>query len=88
VGEVKVGVGVDDGVEDGIEVGVGVNVGGGAGLGTGLRVEICTGAWVCARWGVYDGVFILGFQVGVFKFRWSSRGASRGVVDVLISFLG
>jgi hypothetical protein len=34
---------------------------------TGLRTEICTGAGVCASWGVCVGVFTLGFQVGMFK---------------------
>jgi hypothetical protein len=34
---------------------------------TGLRTEICTGAGVCASWGVCVGVFVLGFQVGMFK---------------------
>jgi hypothetical protein len=29
-----------------------------------MRTETCTGAGVCACWGVYVGVFILGFQVG------------------------
>jgi hypothetical protein len=32
-----------------------------------LRTEICTGARVCASWGVSVGVFIVGVQVGVFK---------------------
>jgi hypothetical protein len=35
---------------------------------TGLRTEICKGAGDCESWGVCVGVFILGFQVGVFKF--------------------
>jgi hypothetical protein len=64
-GEEKAGLGVDDGVEDGIDVGVGVNVGGGAVFVTGLMAEIYTGVQV--------GVFILGFQVGMFKFVSSSR---------------
>jgi hypothetical protein len=79
-GEVKAGV--DDGVEDGIDVAVGVNVGGGAvfvGGGavfvSGLRAEICTGAGVCASWGVHigfsSGVFKSGVQVGCSKASWT-----------------
>jgi hypothetical protein len=49
-GEVKAGV--DDGMEDGIEVAVGVNVGYEAVFVSGLRAENCTGARVCASWGV------------------------------------
>jgi hypothetical protein len=49
-GEVKAGV--DDRMEDGIDIAVGVNVEGGAVFVSGLRAEICTGAGVCASWGV------------------------------------
>jgi hypothetical protein len=42
---------------------------------TGLRTEICSGAGVCASWGVCVGVIILGFQLGVFKL-----GCSGGCV--------
>jgi hypothetical protein len=42
-----------------------VNVGGRAVFFSGWRAEISTGAY--ASWGVSVEVFILGFQVGVFK---------------------
>jgi hypothetical protein len=78
--EEKAGVGVDDGVEDGMDIGVGVNVGSGENfLFAGLRAEICTSAGVCASWGVCVGVFILGFQVGVFKLGCSSLCVQVGV---------
>jgi hypothetical protein len=64
-GEVKAGV--DDGVEDGIDVAVGVSVGGGAVFVCGLRAEICTGAGVCASWGVEVGCSSLCVRVGVFR---------------------
>jgi hypothetical protein len=66
-GEVKAGV--DDGVEDGIDVAVGVNVRGGAVLVGTLRAEICTGAEVCASWGVQVGCSSLCGLVGVLRSR-------------------
>jgi hypothetical protein len=66
--EVNAGVGVDDGVEDGIDAGVGVNVAGGEiFFVTGLRTESCTGAGVCASWGVHIGFSSWGVQVCAFK---------------------
>jgi hypothetical protein len=44
-----------------------VDVGGEAVVVIGLRGEICTGARVCACWGVEVGKFEWRFQVGVFK---------------------
>jgi hypothetical protein len=44
-----------------------------------MRTEICTGAGVCASCGVCVEVFILGFQVGVFKLGCSSLCVQVGV---------
>jgi hypothetical protein len=55
---------------------------------TGLRTEICTGAGVCVSWGVCVGVFILGIQVGVFKFVRSSWGVQVvAFYEFLVSIL-
>jgi hypothetical protein len=55
---------------------------------SGLRTEICTGAGVCASWGVCVGVLILGFQIGVFKFVRSSWGVQVGAFcEFLVSIL-
>jgi hypothetical protein len=44
--------------------------------------------WVCASWGVQVGVFILGFQVGVFKFVRSSWGVQVvAFCEFLVSIL-
>jgi hypothetical protein len=53
-----------------------------------LRTEICTGAGVCASWGVCVGVFILGFQVGVFRLGCSSCGVQVGVFKFVRSSWG
>jgi hypothetical protein len=80
-GEVKAGV--DDGLEDGIDVAVGVSVGGGAVFVSGLRAEICTGAGVCASWGVQ-----VGCSSWVFKFVRSSWGVQVGAFcEFLVSIL-
>jgi hypothetical protein len=50
--EVKAGVGVDDGRKMELIIGVEVNVRVEKYFVTGLRTEICTGAGVCASWGV------------------------------------
>jgi hypothetical protein len=79
--------GVDDGEEDGIDVAVGVNVGGGAVFVSGLRAEVCTGAGVCASWGVQ----VCAFRSGRFVNSWfpffdgvslptTSRRSTRGGV--------
>jgi hypothetical protein len=41
-----------------------VNVDDGAGFVTGMRAEICTGAGVCASWGVQVCAFKLGCSGG------------------------
>jgi hypothetical protein len=69
-------------VEDGIGIGVGVNAGGWRNIFvTGVRTEICTGAGVCASWGVcVGGVFVLGCSYWVFKFVRSSWDVQVGCV--------
>jgi hypothetical protein len=60
-------------VEDGFDIGIGVKVGGGdKSFFSSLKTEICAGAGVCASSGVCVGEFILGLQVGMFKFVRSS----------------
>jgi hypothetical protein len=55
--------------------------------------DICTGAGVCASWGVCVGLFKIGFsswsfQVGVFKFVRSSWGVQVGAFcEFLVSIL-
>jgi hypothetical protein len=99
--EVKAGVGVDDRVEDGIDdrvedgivIGVGVNVGGGEIFLLLDGSEICTGAGVCASWGVHIGFSKLGcpswgVQVCAFKFVRSSLCFQVGAFcEFLVSIL-
>jgi hypothetical protein len=44
-----------------------------------MRTEICTGAGVCASWGVCVGFSSWGFQVGVFKLGCSGLCVQVGV---------
>jgi hypothetical protein len=81
---VNAGFGVDDGGEDGIDVGIGVNVGGGETVLL-LDWEL---KFVPVLGFVQVGVFILGFQVGVFKFVRSSWGVQvSAFCEFLVSIL-